>query len=250
MLPILYLEIPSYALWASLGLMVSLVYTLIRSFKIDLSFIHFIMYIVVCMGTALVGARLMFAISMIPQCGFNIPTLLGYFLNGGIVFYGGLLGVLLGIIIVSKVIKQDSEKMLDFVAPAFPLFHIFGRIGCLFAGCCYGKVWPWGVILADDLDTIRFPVQFFEAACNLLIFICMTILMKKRGNNKGNLEVYFLSYSVVRFILEFYRGDVERGIWFGLLSTAQIVSIIIFVITIFHIFKARKAKTCELNVAS
>ena len=250
MLPIVYLEVPSYALWATLGFIVSLLFTLYRSYSIELPFRHFLLYIGVCAVLLVVFARIMFVLGMIPQHGDDPELLFGYLLNGGIVFYGGLFGLLLGIIIVSRILKRNAMDMLDFFAPGIPLFHIFGRIGCLFAGCCYGKEWSWGIILTEDPNTIRFPVQFFESLCNLVIFIFIMLRIKKRGNYRGSLYVYLVAYSLIRFVLEFYRGDIDRGIWIGLLSTAQLVSLAILVAVVIQVFlkegKKREKKESAL----
>lgn len=157
----------------------------------------------------------------------TINELLYYLLNGGIVFYGGLFGVILGIIIVSKRKNISIEAMLDLVAPAFPLFHAFARFGCLLAGCCYGIEWNWGIVLMEEADIIRFPVQFFESICDFLIFGRLVFREVKQGSNKNSFAIYLCGYSICRFLLEFYRGDQVRGIWAGGFSTSQYISALI-----------------------
>lgn len=227
MLPVISFEIPAYALFATIGLLCAMVFIYIRMDNVHLSFRELVIYIICCALFALAFARVMFAIAMIPQTEFSIENLVHNIVNGGIVFYGGMLGFFLGILVGSKVLKRDSKLMLDFGAPAVPLFHCFARIGCLFAGCCYGIPFWIGVINQGE-TIIRFPVQGVESLCNAIIFIVMVRRNLKKQTYQSNLEIYLLSYSVCRFALEFLRGDSIRGIWFGMLSTAQIISVLVF----------------------
>ena len=155
----------------------------------------------------------------------------GYF--GGMVFYGGLLGGLFSLFMVCRHSQFGHTVMYDMSAVCIPLFHFFGRIGCFFAGCCYGIESRFGFTVHDNTinpsinGVNRFPVQLVEAACNLLIFIVLLVLHGKRKFKNRLLTVYFFTYPVARFILEFFRGDEIRGFLFGL-STSQIISVLLF----------------------
>jgi len=150
---------------------------------------------------------------------------------GGSVFYGGLLGGLLTAkIIVLK--KPRYEYLFDIATPAIPLFHFFGRIGCFLGGCCYGIESKFGVTFRRSLvekanGVNRFPVQLLEALVCLLLFFILDYLRKKKFFKGHLIYLYLLIYSVVRFFMEFIRGDEYRGLFFGL-STSQIISIAIF----------------------
>ncbi len=153
---------------------------------------------------------------------------------GGSVFYGGLLGGMAAGIIYGRRKKLDMDVYSDIVAPAVPLFHCFGRIGCFFGGCCYGIESEFGFTAhGNELvpainDVNRFPVQLLEAGCNLAIFFVLWYLLSK-GKLKGRIFAVYLSiYPIVRFFDEFLRGDEYRGFLFGL-STSQIISILVFV---------------------
>lgn len=185
-------------------------------------------YILSCTIFVLINSKLLFAIAMIPSMEkVTINEFLYYLWNGGIVFYGGLSGTILGIVIVSKYEQISASKVLNTIAPAFPLFHFFARIGCLLAGCCYGVECSWGVILADDPGIIRFPVQLVESICNLIIFIGLVFLEHRKKNYEYHFKIYLSSYAFCRFILEFCRGDDVRGIWIGGFSTSQYISVFI-----------------------
>lgn len=239
MLPIIQIEVPTYPLFVTIGLVFAVLFSYFRIDKAGLTFKEYLILLCICAVSTLVGARVLFVVSMIPQMGISAEGIFYYLLNGGIVFYGGLLGMIFGVFIFSGVIHKDFCLVIDTLAPAIPLFHIFGRIGCLLAGCCYGIPWEWGVILQDSSGVIRFPVQIFESFCNALIFAAILLRERKLESIDGNLKVYLVLYAICRFILEFFRGDSIRGIWFVGLSTAQLVSM---VIALYYVFMALKRK--------
>lgn len=115
------------------------------------------------------------------------------------------------------------QAVAGICTPAIPLFHAFGRIGCFFAGCCWGVECEGGLAfplsIAAPNGVPLFPVQLLEAGCNALLFF---FLHKAAGWLRENwllLPLYLACYGTVRFLLEFLRGDPSRGIW--LLSTSQ-----------------------------
>ena len=168
--------------------------------------------------------------------------------KGGFVFYGGLLGGILGVYIYAKQFKISFKSLLLTLLPIVPLIHAIGRIGCLCAGCCYGMEYDgFGAIVFHNSvlapnNVPLFPMQIVEAICNLIIFIILLCTYKKFLGTYKTLGLYLILYSIVRFILEFFRGDLIRGIYFSL-STSQWISIIllIFGIAIF-IYEWRNKK--------
>lgn len=237
MLPVFQIEVPSYAFFATIGLVCAVLFTYFRIDKAKITFKQYLWCLGSCAIGALIGARLLFVIAMLPQIEITTGNICYYLINGGIVFYGGMLGLILGVFAYSKVIHKEFQSTIDIIAPAIPLFHFFARIGCLFAGCCYGVQWNWGVIMADSPDVIRFPVQFFESICNALIFIIIMVKERRHKTSDGNIIIYLILYAVCRFILEFFRGDSIRGIWTLGLSTAQIISLIILLFIFIYTLK-------------
>ncbi len=155
---------------------------------------------------------------------------------GGSVFYGGLIGAILVFFIYTKVRKLSFGDYSDIGALAIPLFHFFGRIGCFLSGCCYGVEWEHGITYSHSIvesanGVPRFPVQLVEAGLNLLLFFLLFYIYKKGKANHKVLALYLLIYPVYRFVLEFFRGDAYRGFLFGL-STSQLISIVLFVISL------------------
>ena len=62
---------------------------------------------------------------------------------------------------------------MNVITPGFAIFHVFGRMGCFFGGCCYGKIATWGIALYDEPGVLRIPIQLIESGCILLIFIVL-----------------------------------------------------------------------------
>ena len=188
-----------------------------------------------------IGAKLLYIITILPDLieNFNTldwKTLIPRLLQGGFVFYGGLIGGVIGLYVYSKSFKISFKKLCMILIPVVPIFHSIGRIGCLFAGCCYGiEYHGFGSInfYNTELAPIGvplFPIQIVESICNLIIFIIILVTCKKFKGTYKTMALYAILYSIVRFILEFYRGDATRGII--LLSTSQWISIAFFILGI------------------
>lgn len=167
---------------------------------------------------------------------------------GGMVFYGGFIGGAVGILVFCRFNKKlNKNNLLDVYAVLIPLFHVFGRIGCFLGGCCYGVESAIGFTAHGNTlnpsvnDVNRFPIQLVEAGLNLLIFLFIIYLFKKDKMRDKLIYVYMLVYPVVRFILEFFRGDTYRGFLFGL-STSQWISIILFVFSVIMLIVKRNKK--------
>ncbi len=159
-----------------------------------------------------------------------------YAVFGGSVYYGGLIGGIIAGGTYIKIRGLPLELVSDCAAPAIALFHFFGRIGCFLGGCCYGIEWKYGVTFHNAVIPIangvpRVPVQLMEAALELTLFLILWLLLGKRRFSGRLLLIYLITYSIGRFFLEFLRGDEYRGFLFGL-STSQIISLIIFAVSV------------------
>lgn len=145
-------------------------------------------------------------------------------------FFGGLFGGVVGFLSTYFMLKKKSYinfELIDVlkIAPVSILVaHGFGRIGCFFAGCCYGiKTDSWIGINFPNIGKV-IPTQLIEAIILFVLFIITAILAFKT-DFKYNVLIYALCYGTARFIIEFYRGD-ERGVLFAL-SPSQIWSLIL-----------------------
>lgn len=154
--------------------------------------------------------------------------------NTGIVFYGGLFGLLISYRFYAKRIEQDS-CIIDLLSVAIPLFHAIARIGCFFGGCCFGiesesciSIKYTTEILGQINTANRIPVQLMESLFNLCVFTyLLKLAIASNWSEKGILKRYLWMYSTWRFFAEFLRGDLIRGVVCGI-SFGQIISVFIW----------------------
>ena len=205
----------------------------------------------------LLGAKLMYFITMLPKFIANFDVFLAnpfgvlLYIFSGFVFYGGLIGGALGVIIYCKQFKMPLKPFMQVAAPAIPLMHGIARIGCVCAGCCYGMVYdgPFAITYPDNSFTQgisgvpRFPTQLVETVVNLILAACLYAMVKRGKSKNGEaIGVYIIVYSIMRFCLEFVRGDEIRGGFFGL-STSQWISMILLPLGIWIVCcKSKKIK--------
>ena len=138
--------------------------------------------------------------------------------------------------------QQSLQCYLTCIAPAVPLAHAFGRIGCFFAGCCYGIPFdpPIGICLKNAISNAPkeiplFPVQLLESILNLILALILQICFRKLQKKERVIPFYLSAYAVIRMVTEQFRYDAERGIWLGL-STSEWISIGIFLCGIVTLF--------------
>lgn len=229
MLPYVELKISIYSLAVLLGMDLALICASARMKRYGYNG-RILTVIFVCASLGMViGSKLLFFATQLPHVihHFSWGHLFYTFLTSGFVFYGGLLGALLGIRICSFLLLLDQKRLESFCAPCFALFHGCGRIGCFFAGCCYGVEWKYGIAMAEDPEVPRFPVQLVEAIFEFGVCIYLLRKEKKTPKDVPLMNIYLILYAVFRFFIEFLRGDRIRGIWLLGLSTSQIISLII-----------------------
>ena len=150
-----------------------------------------------------------------------------FWLGGGFVFYGGLIFGLIFYLIYSKIMKKFDIEKSYILIPGLIFGHAIGRIGCFLTGCCYGlkSQVPWSVYMSGEY---RHPVQLYEAILLIILGFMSLSWIKSCEDNFKIVTNYVLAYSIIRFFLEFLRGDEIRGfLWFSL-STSQFISIGLF----------------------
>jgi len=197
-----------------------------------------------------IGAKLFYFIFSVNHFWLSELTFLQNFsrfciivINGGLVFYGGLIGGIVGAFIYLKAFHLPVFRYFDTLLPIIPLFHAFGRLGCYFTGCCHGFPYngPFRVVYTNSFSTINnqayFPVQLIEALFNFILFLLLTYLLFKKPNlNQGrSVGLYLLCYSIMRFLLEYLRGDEIRGRLL-LFSSSQWISLLLIPIALFLLF--------------
>lgn len=156
----------------------------------------------------------------------------------GFVFYGGFIGAVLAGFVYVRRISIPFWETADFAAPAIALGHAIGRLGCLAAGCCHGypTTMPWAIVfnnprcLVDEryLGVGLHPAQLYESLGNFALFLSLHyfrgvgVSTRKKGTV---ILLYTAGYAVLRFMVEFYRGD-DRGNSILWLSQAQFISVL------------------------
>ena len=181
------------------------------------------------MVAGILGARVSYVVA---NCGhyaqhpWDIPRID----KGGVIYYGGFIGAVIAVAVIARLRREPLLALGDFAITAVPLGHALGRIGCFLNGCCYGVpgTAPWCVVLPAVDGTPRQPVQLYEAAFNLALYVFLTLTYRKRRPSGTVLALYLLTYPMGRFLLEFLRGD-ERLHGLGL-THAQIISVMAFVV--------------------
>lgn len=238
-------EIPSYGVFAALGIVGATALSLVaaRSLRISADFVLDAIFWCIVAGFA--GARFTY---LVIEWRHTLRDPVGsIFSGGGGVYLGGAIAGAVALFLCARRHKIQFAQAADLFAPALAIGHGFGRLGCYLASCCYGAVtqhrhygvsfpktlsttgeingsWPFldhlsrGLVTGSDTHSLPVhPVQLYEAAANLLLAMLLSVLLWRGPQGKGAVALTYLAgYSVMRFCVEFLRGDAERGVWAGL----------------------------------
>ena len=258
---ILGFEIQAYSILAAVGFLLTAILSVKLGKLRNIPAEKTLMATLVSAFGIFVGGHILFAltniksiVNVISESGFVIKDLTPYI--GGMVFYGGLFGAVAAMLIYASVNKDvNKTDIFDIFAVSVPFFHFFGRVGCFFAGCCYGVESDFGI--TNYLNTSpthygvsRFPVALVEAFVNLLIFALLIYLFKRNKLTGKLVFVYFAIYAPARFVLEFFRGDTVRGFILGF-STSQFISLLIIVFLCIYfsaLFIIKKQNQNNINI--
>ncbi len=215
----------------------------------------------------IVGGRLFYVVQKHFELGFlkgmSIPEALFAIVNlpnGGLVFFGAIIGGLGGFLAYCYRRNLDILLMGDIVLPSVFIGLAFGRIGCFLYGCCYGgpcalpwavefpaKSVPWdaqvsrGFIAEDALTSLPLhPTQIYSSVNAFLLATVLVLYLRHRPYNGSALAIGWIMYPIARFIIEILRND-EMGLFGTKFTISQQISIGLFVTGI--IFTALLVKT-------
>lgn len=189
----------------------------------------------------LVGARVLYVASYWQRdfAGQPLAEIFAVW-KGGLVFYGGLIGATLAGIFRLRQLKLPLWTVADCLAPGIALGHVFGRLGCLMNGCCYGRAadLPWSIRFPRGHDTFPIsvsaatpvhPAQIYEAVLNLAFFGGLMWFFGRRRFQGQLFVIYLAGYAVIRSVAEFFRGDyaVISNPGAGVLTPGQWTSLLI-----------------------
>ena len=233
------LFLPTYGALLAIGFLLALKFAAARGKKhgietnltLDLG-----LYILI---SALLGAKLLLLIVDWEHYSHDPASLL----RSGGVFYGGLVAAVITSLWFFRKHNLSAWKMTDIMAPSVALGHAIGRLGCFSAGCCFGKPTslPWGVTFSNPysreiagvpLGVSLHPTQLYDAGAEMLIFLLLLLLAKRKRFDGQIFWAYVGLYAVGRFIIEFFRGDNRGFVFDGALSTSQFIGILMVVTAI------------------
>lgn len=249
-------QIPAYGLCMAIGILVCSFGACLRAHRNKLCVEDLIVYGACIIGVALFGAAILYNfvtygfIGLIKEIqNHGIDEIIK---NNGLVFYGGLLGGLVGMLLAYKITRTSPKLYYVSAVPFIPIGHAFGRLGCFCAGCCYGKesnsIFAMkfkAAVTGVSPDIAVLPTQLFEVIGN--VFIAIYLLKKYPYNSEKTSNVlfeYLILYAVMRFFIEFCRGDALRGSWM-LFSTSQWISISMILVVSFLLYRSKKKGMSE-----
>lgn len=201
--------------------------------------------------------------------GFSMVTILqsvvdfvrdpdaGFQFGSGITFIGGFIGGALFFLAIYFMMRPRLSMRLSQVVSMIPcaitVAHAFGRVGCFFAGCCYGKATDsvFGVEFPPASPAPLYPVhptQLYEAIFLFVLFgVCSLLVLKFKF--KHNLSLYFIGYGIFRFGLEYLRDD-DRGALVGGISPSQfwslgLILVGIAIVVIWELVARKKKNVCK-----
>ena len=250
MYPILFhfgnFKIYAYGFFIALGFVVGFILATLNARKEGVPFERVVDLFFYSVLSGIIGSRLLFVMIDFDAYRGNLLRIFKIW-EGGLVFYGGLIlaiGVSIGYI---RWHRLPVWKLADLFSPPISLGLFFGRVGCFFAGCCYGKETslPWGITFKDpnslaQLNVPLHPTQLYEAASGLAIFLFLNWKAKRKTFDGQIFWLFLFLYSVFRFFIEMVRGD-PRGFAFqNLLSTSQGIGILLVITSFFMLFYLKK----------
>jgi phosphatidylglycerol---prolipoprotein diacylglyceryl transferase len=194
----------------------------------------------------LIGARTFYCIEYWGKDIHNLLEAFQYW-KGGIVYYGGIVGGLIGFFTYRRFYPFPLRPYLDVIAPSIALGTFFGRIGCFLNGCCYGDQCrlPWAIsfpagspVWSDQVHagliskgvTAALPVhptQLYSALDGLIILVLLSAYYPLRRRDGEVMGLLMIVYPITRFLIEYLRND-EPAFVVGL-TISQGISVLLLV---------------------
>ncbi len=235
-------QLPVYGLMLVLGISLGVAVAMIRAKKTAITPDDVLNSVTVIVFGALIGTKLLYNFTDWKYFIQNFKTIFttwdGFrnFFGYGFVFYGALIGGVIAALIYIRRHKLPPFLLVDLLIASVPLMQGIGRIGCFFAGCCYGIEYsgPLAVTFPGE-HVSRFPVQLLDTALNLVLFLILTLYRRKERKPGQVTGLYLLLYAFERAGVEMLRGDLERGFFLGL-STSQWISVLMIPVALLFLF--------------
>lgn len=244
------ITIYSYGVMMALGIILALLLALYRGKRrgFNLDVVTDISFYAIIGGV--IGAKLLYFITE-AQYIIKRPGSILDMLSGGFVVYGAILGGIAGAYIYCRVKKVNFLEHFDLLVPSLALAQGIGRIGCLLAGCCYGRETNnfTGIIFSHSSyapNGVRiYPTQIFSSLGDFLITFILLVFARSQRKNGQVAGLYMVLYSIGRFFIEFLRDDPRGRI--GMLSTSQFICIFILIGGIIMLYNDRIKASAHRN---
>jgi phosphatidylglycerol:prolipoprotein diacylglycerol transferase len=204
-----------------------------------------------------IGAKALYIIVELVKGESTLKELLSEGFTTGLVIYGGIIVAIPMVILVLKLNKVDILQYIDVEIASIALAQSIGRLGCSLYGCCYGIEYdgplrtyrPINIATYGEAFVGLFPVQILSAILDWMNFLLLCHVCKHSKIKGMSLSSYLMTYGVGRFLIEYLRGDSERGkIW--IFSTSQVISIAMFVIGLILTFVFIHKYKVDNNITS
>ena len=179
---------------------------------------------------AIIGARTLYVITFWRQQFAGEPIWAVVMVwQGGLVYYGGLIGASLAYILYARLKKVPLWKLADVLAPSIALGYVFGRIGCLMNGCCYGREChlPWAIHFPPShrtYPTAVHPTEIYDSFLNFCLYCLLAWLFRRKKFDGQVFAAFLVGYAVMRSIVEMFRGDYPQRYLGGWATPAHLVS--------------------------
>ena len=221
------LTVYGYGFMIAMGVLAAWFVAEQRARKLNLAYEHIFYLVVWCAIGGFASAKILFWITNWQEFLQNPRQLIS---SDGFVVYGGIIGGILVGWLYCRIKKLKFLEYFDLMMPSIALAQGFGRIGCFLAGCCYGKETSGALAVTftnSDFapnNVALIPTQIYSSILDFLHFLLLLYVAKHKKADGQVAACYLILYSIGRFVIEFFRGDIERGS-VGVLSTSQFISI-------------------------
>jgi phosphatidylglycerol:prolipoprotein diacylglycerol transferase len=233
-------NIYSYGFFIAVGAIAGVAYMAVRGKKdVGLTFDQANSLFLVIFLAALIGGKIFL---FFEDMSFYLQHPGRLVTGRGFVFYGSFLFAVPAMMIFFRKNKLPTYARLDVMAVTTCIVHVFGRIGCFMAGCCHGKktdsflavTYTDQACRANPLNTPLHPTQLYEATFILIVMVFLLYLRDRKKFFGQLFLLYLILYAAGRFILEYLRGDQERGFLLnGLISHSQLIAMFIIAVVAF-----------------
>ena len=234
-----HLFLPTYGFLFALGVVAAWIWFMRRAKGLDLPEDRLFNLTFYSVLAGILGAKLLLIVVDWRTYLAHPLEILGTLRSAGVLM-GGVLAGALTFVYYCRRYDLPLWKLADAIAAPLVLAQAMGRLGCFSAGCCWGVPLdpsnPLAITFTDaqaraqtgvPLDVALFPSQLAEMFYDVALVVLLSVLWHRRLKPSGTVFwIYVLLYSLGRGTIEFWRGDVHRGVYFGgVASTSQLIAV-------------------------